>query len=196
MKKHLSGLFAIFAALLPINQKALADTMDNINFYDLSARTIDGAETQMSTYAGKVVLVVNTASQCGFTSQLGDLQKLYEEYREQGFEILGFPSNDFGGQEPLDNSNVKSFCFAKYGVTFPLFEKAPVSGPEKQPVYRFLTQGTSGEYMGDPGWNFVKFIIGKDGKVRDRFSSMTSPLSSSVRKKIEALLKENPPAGS
>jgi len=158
------------------------------NFYDLTAKSISGEEMQLSHFKGKVLLVVNTASQCGFTSQLGDLEKLYQEYKSQGFEILGFPSNDFGGQEPLDNNSVKTFCSSKYGVTFPLFEKGPVSGADKQAVYKFLTG--SKDFMGDPGWNFVKFIVGKNGTVRDRFSSMTSPLSSKVKKKIEALLKE------
>ena len=165
-----------------------AQDMEVKNFFELSAKSISGQELSLSTYKGKVLLVVNTASQCGFTSQLGDLEKLYEEYKDQGFEILGFPSNDFGGQEPLDNKGVQAFCSSKYGVSFPLFDKGHVSGAEKQPVYKFLTE--SKNYMGDPGWNFVKFIIGKDGSVRDRFSSMTSPLSSGVKKQIEALLKE------
>lgn len=158
------------------------------SFFDLSARTIDGGEKSFSDYRGNVILVVNTASKCGFTSQLGELEKLYQGYKDQGFLILGFPSNDFGEQEPLDNSSVAAFCKSKYGISFPLFEKGHVSGLEKQPVYKFLTQST--DFMGDPGWNFVKFLIGRDGLVKDRFSSMTSPLNTSVRKHIEALLEE------
>jgi glutathione peroxidase len=161
---------------------------DSKNFFDLSAKVITGEEQPFSAFKGKVVMVVNTASKCGFTSQLGDLEKLYQEFKGQGFEILGFPSNDFGGQEPLDNKAVQTFCNTKYGVSFPLFEKGHVSGADKQPVYKFLTE--SKDYLGDPGWNFVKFLIGRDGRIRDRFSSMTSPLSSSVKKQIELLLKE------
>jgi glutathione peroxidase len=160
----------------------------NKTIFDYTVKTIAGEVTPLSTYKGKVLLVVNTASKCGFTSQLGDLQKLYEEYKDQGFEVLGFPSNDFGGQEPLDNDGVQKFCSSKFGVTFPLFEKAAVSGPDKQPVYKFLTE--SKVSTGEPGWNFVKFIVGKDGVVKDRFNSMTSPLSGAIKKRIEGLLKE------
>lgn len=160
------------------------------SFFDLKAESISGDVVELSSYRGKVVLVVNTASQCGFTSQFGDLQKLYEEYKERGFVVLGFPSNDFGGQEPLSNEEVKGFCSSNYGVNFPLFAKASVSGSTKQPVYKFLTEQSEKKFNGDPGWNFVKFLIGKDGTVRNRFSSMTKPLSSTLKKRIEALLGE------
>lgn len=158
------------------------------SFFELTAKSISGQEQSFSEYKGRVLLVVNIASQCGFTTQLGDLERLYQEYKSQGFEVLGFPSNDFGGQEPLNNKAVQTFCNSKYGVTFPLFEKGKVSGADKQAVYKFLTE--SKDFMGDPGWNFVKFIVGRDGKVRDRFSSMTNPLSSSVKRRVELLLKE------
>jgi glutathione peroxidase len=169
---------------------AMATTSMAQGFFDLSAESISGDVVNLSDYRGKVVLVVNIASQCGFTSQLGDLQKLYEEYKERGFVILGFPSNDFGGQEPLSNEEVKGFCSSNYGVTFPLFAKSSVSGSDKQPVYKFLTEQSEKKFNGDPGWNFVKFLVGKDGKVKDRFSSMTKPLSGSMKKRIEALLAE------
>lgn len=160
------------------------------SFYDLSAKSITGETIPMSTYRGKVLLIVNTASQCGFTSQLGDLQRIYDEYKGRGLEVLGFPSNDFGNQEPLDNAGVMTFCHSKFGVNFPLFEKAHVSGKEKQAVYKYLTEDSPKEFNGDPGWNFVKFIVDRNGKVRDRFSSMTKPDSSSVTKKLEELLEE------
>jgi len=187
MIKFLLSLFTVSSVLVSSTQ-VLAQDANTSSFFDLSAKSISGDELALSSFSGKVVLVINIASQCGFTSQLGDLEKLYELYKDQGFVILGFPSNDFGGQEPLDNKAVQKFCSSKYGVSFPLFEKGHVSGAEKQPVYKFLTE--SKNFMGDPGWNFVKFIVGKDGSVRDRFSSMTNPLSSSVKKQIEALLKE------
>jgi glutathione peroxidase len=180
-------VFSILTSLFFGATNTLAEDSTG-SFFDLTAKSISGEERSLSEYKGKVLLVVNIASQCGFTTQLGDLERLYQEYKAQGFEVLGFPSNDFGGQEPLDNKAVKTFCNTKYGVTFPLFEKGQVSGTEKQTVYKFLTE--SKDFMGDPGWNFVKFIIGKDGKVRDRFSSMTNPLSSSIKRQIEALLKE------
>ncbi len=164
------------------------------SFFDLSAQNISGENVPLSKYRGKVLLVVNIASQCGFTAQLADLQRVYEEYRSRGFEVLAFPSNDFGGQEPLDNQGVKSFCESKYGVTFPLFAKGRVSGTERQPVYKFLTEKSAPEFNGDPGWNFVKYLVGKNGTVRDRFSSMATPTSSAVTRRIEELLAEPAPA--
>ena len=134
------------------------------SLYALTARTITGEEQPLSAYAGQVALVVNTASKCGFTSQYEGLEKLYDQYRERGFVILGFPSNDFGSQEPGSNDDIQRFCKLNYGVSFPLFEKNPVSGPAKQEVYKLLTERAPG-FEGDPGWNFVKFLVNKDGKV-------------------------------
>jgi len=181
-----SGLLGVLM-MFGISTSQAADG-GQLAFHDLSAKSISGEEVKFSEFKGKVVLVVNIASQCGFTSQLGDLEKLYQEYKDRGFVILGFPSNDFGGQEPLNNEEVKVFCSSKFGVSFPLFQKDSVSGASKQPVYKFLTQGTEKKFSGDPGWNFVKFLIGKDGQIKDRFSSMTKPLGGSIKKRIEELL--------
>ena len=157
------------------------------SLYALTARTITGEEQPLSTYAGQVALVVNTASKCGFTSQYEGLEKLYDQYRERGFVILGFPSNDFGSQEPGSNDDIQRFCKLNYGVSFPLFEKNPVSGPAKQEVYKLLTERAPG-FEGDPGWNFVKFLVNKDGKVVARFASVVTPTSKKLQKEIEKWL--------
>lgn len=159
-----------------------------MNFYDFTVKDLEAQEIKLSQYNGNVALVVNTASRCGFTSQYKALQDLYERYKDKGFVVLAFPSNDFGKQEPGSNDEIKQFCELKYRTTFPVFEKAAVSGSEKQPVYKFLTEQSDEKFQGDPGWNFVKFLINKDGEVVGRFSSMTSPLSSKITKQIDALI--------
>jgi glutathione peroxidase len=156
------------------------------SFFDLQATNINGEIVPMERYRGKVLLVVNTASKCGFTSQYEGLEQLYQKYKEKNFVVLGFPSNDFRNQEPGTNEEIQRFCKLKYGVTFPLFQRNPVIGENKQPIYRFLTD--DGDFTGDVGWNFVKFIVGKDGKVHDRFSSLTKPTSTKVIQAIEKLL--------
>jgi glutathione peroxidase len=155
------------------------------SFYDYSVNDLAGEKTALEKYRGSVALVVNTASQCGFTYQYKDLEAVYQKYKERGFIVLGFPSNDFGGQEPGSDQEIKKFCELKYKTTFPVFAKAPVSGAERQPVYRFLTEGSDEAFKGDPGWNFVKFLINKDGKVVGRFSSMQSPTGSEIEAAIE-----------
>lgn len=161
--------------------------------YDLTARAISGDETALAGFRGKVALVVNTASRCGFTSQYAGLEELYTTYKDRGFVVLGFPSNDFGGQEPGSNTEIRQFCELKYKTTFPMFEKNPVSGDGKQPVYRFLTEESGSDFQGDPGWNFVKFLVDDKGVVIDRFSSMTSPTSGKITKAIEQALSRIPP---
>ena len=129
---------------------------------DFKATRLDGSEEDLGTYDGKVVLVVNTASECGFTPQFEGLEKLYEQYADQGLVVLGFPCNQFGGQEPGSNKEIKAFCSTKFGITFPLFSKITVKGPNKHPLYAMLVQ-TPPE--GEVSWNFNKFLVGKDGKV-------------------------------
>jgi glutathione peroxidase len=160
------------------------------SFYSLHAESIDGKAVNFSEFAGKVVVVVNTASKCGFTPQYKDLQQLYLNYKDKGVVVLGFPSNDFLHQEPGTNEEVKQFCQVRYGVEFPLFDKQPVSGEQKQPVYRYLTE-ESGEYSGEIDWNFEKFLIDKHGEVRARFGSFVNPLNDRVTKKIDELLGES-----
>lgn len=159
------------------------------SLYELNAISLDKEEVSLSRYTGKVALVVNTASRCGFTSQYEGLEAIYKEYKDRGFVVLGFPSNDYLSQEPGTDEEIKKFCKLKYDVSFPMFSKAPVSGAAKQPVYKFLTEQGKEEFRGDPGWNFVKFLISKEGHVIGRFASRVKPDSEEVRQAIEAALR-------
>lgn len=159
------------------------------NFFELSAQSISGKKVHFSSYRGKVVLVVNTASQCGFTPQLKELEELYQNYGPKGFVVLAFPSNDFK-QEKSDNADVMSFATKNYQVTFPFFEKGMITGQNKQPVYKFLTEQKPGILFKDVSWNFEKFLINRKGEVVERWSSITKPSSSTVRKALEKALAE------
>jgi glutathione peroxidase len=143
---------------------------------DFVVKDIDGNVVQLSKYRGKVVMLVNVASHCGFTPQYAGLEKLYETYKDKGFVILGFPANNFGGQEPGTDDVIKSFCTAKYNVTFPMMSKISVKGDDKAPLYKFLTEApTAGDFAGDITWNFNKFLVDKNGNVIARFASPTKP---------------------
>jgi glutathione peroxidase len=159
-------------------------------FHNLSAKLISGETVKLSKFKGDVVLVVNTASRCGFTPQYKSLQELYLKYKERGFTILGFPSNDFAGQEPGSNEEIKKFCDLNYKVSFPMFVKDHVKGENKQEVYKYLTEATSEQTKGEIGWNFEKFLISKQGIVEARFGSFTNPMSTRIAEKIEKLLSE------
>lgn len=167
---------------------AMPDTALAGSLFDLAAKDIDGREVSLSTYKGQVVLVVNTASKCGFTSQYEGLEKLYDTYKDRGFTVLGFPSNDFMGQEPGSNEDIKSFCQLNYDVSFPLFSKAPVSGAQKQEVFRFLTEMSAEDLRGEVRWNFEKFLVDREGKVVARWRSTTGPSNSRIVAMIEQLL--------
>ena len=160
------------------------------SFYNHKAKLLTGEEFDLSSLNGKVALVVNTASKCGFTSQYDGLQKVYEKYKDKGFVILGFPSNDFGAQEPGSSEEIKKFCKINYGVNFPLFSKGSVSGENKQLSYKILTEQSPKELQGDPGWNFVKFLVDKKGFVRARYKSIVGPQSADISSRIEELLAE------
>jgi glutathione peroxidase len=147
---------------------------------------IDGKPVDLASYKGKVVLVVNVASRCGYTRQYAGLQKLYEAHQDKGFVILGFPANDFGAQEPGSDAEIQKFCSSTYGVTFPMFSKITVKGPGKSPLYASLTEAA--EPKGEVAWNFEKFLIGKDGTVVGRFKSGVAPDSADLAKAIEAEL--------
>lgn len=163
-------------------------TMKTIHAFTL--KDIDGKETSLSTYTGKVMLIVNVASKCGFTSQYEGLQKLYETYADKGLVILGFPANNFLGQEPGTEAEIKSFCSSKYNVTFPLFAKISVKGRDIHPLYQFLTdKETNPEFPGDISWNFNKFLVGRDGKILARFGSRDAPEGEKMGKAIETALK-------
>jgi glutathione peroxidase len=143
--------------------------------YDLSATLNNGKEKKLSAYKGKVLLIVNTASQCGFTPQYEGLQKLYGQFHNQGFEVLAFPCDQFGHQEPGSDADIKSFCDLKYGVEFPLFSKIDVNGANQHPLYKFL-KGEKGGLLGDSiKWNFTKFLVDKSGKVIERYAPTTPP---------------------
>jgi glutathione peroxidase len=181
-----------------------------MSIYDFKVKSIDGDDVSFKDYEGKVLIIVNTASKCGFTPQYEDLQKLYEKYNDKGLEILGFPSNQFKEQEPGDSKEIKNFCQINYGVTFPLFEKIDVRGETAHPLFQYLTQRapfkaldenhpigkilikmlseSSQDYFGDDSikWNFTKFLIDRSGNVVGRFEPTTSP--SKMEADIEKLL--------
>ncbi len=149
-------------------------------------RLQDEAPQNLCQYSGKVILVVNTASYCGFTSQYEGLEKLYETYKDQGFVVLGFPTNDFGKQEPGNNKEIADFCHNTYGVKFPMFAKTTLSGKDANPFFKDLIEKSGTK----PRWNFYKYIIDREGRVVDSFSSMTSPSNKKIISLIEKLLKE------
>ena len=142
---------------------------------DFSARANDGAEVDLAAYSGQVVLVVNTASQCGFTPQYQGLQDLHREYAARGFSVLGFPCDQFGNQEPGDDAEIAGFCERNFGVTFPLFSKVEVNGDGAHPLYRWLRSEKGGLLGGRIKWNFTKFLVGRDGEVIGRYSPTTKP---------------------
>lgn len=154
-----------------------------MSLHDISAKLLDGTDKDLRDYAGRVLLVVNTASLCGSTPQYAGLQKLYETYKDRGFDVLAFPSNDFGGQEPGTPEQIAKFCSVKYHVTFPLFEKIATRGPDQSPVFRYL----AADY-GEPKWNFFKYLVGKNGRVKKVFSNSVEPDAAELTKAVEAQL--------
>lgn len=145
------------------------------SFYDLQAQSLQGKNTSMSEYKGKVVMVVNTASKCGLTPQYEGLEKLYRTYKDQGLVILGFPCNQFGAQEPGGSGEIEEFCQVNYGVSFPMFDKIDVNGPQTHPVFNYLKNATSSLFGKKIKWNFTKFLVDKNGKAVKRFSPITKP---------------------
>lgn len=159
----------------------------------LEARRLDGQSESLGRYRGQVLLVVNTASRCGYTPQYEGLQALYQRYRERGFSVLGFPSNDFRGQEPGSDAEIAKFCRMNYGVEFPMFSKVRVVGPDAHPVYAYLT--TRPEPVGGPvRWNFQKYLVDRSGRVVARYAPDVSPGDSELVARIEGLLAEPAPA--
>lgn len=161
------------------------------SIYQFNVKTLSGKEVSLGDYANKVILVVNTASKCGFTPQLAQLEQLYATYKDKGFEVLAFPSNEFGEQEPLEGEKIEQFCQRNYGVTFPVFEKTEVKGKNASPLFQFLAdKRKNGKVSSVPKWNFHKYLIDKSGKVVDYFYTITTPTSGKVTKAIEKLLSE------
>ncbi len=159
--------------------------------YPFKVKLLNGQEKNLSDYRGNVLMIVNTATGCGFTPQLAELQNLRNEYVKDGFEVLGFPSNDFGGQEPLDGDAINEFCEVNFGVQFPMFEKIMVRGDHAHPLFKFLSEKKlNGNLNSSPKWNFHKYLINKNGEVVDYFYSFTKPGSSKIKKKLQRLLNE------
>ncbi|MBK7105171.1 MAG: glutathione peroxidase [Ignavibacteriae bacterium] len=154
------------------------------NISQISVKDINGKIIKLSEYTGKVLLIVNVASKCGFTNQYEGLQKIYKKYKDQGFEILGFPCNDFGGQEPGTNKEIQEFCSLNFNLTFPMFDKVKVLGNDKSPLFEVLTNNSK-TGKSDIKWNFEKFVIDKNGNVVDRFRSITTPESEKITLLIE-----------
>ena len=176
-------LLPLFAVLVG----GFLSTANAGSLYDIPVKDIDGKATTLGAYRGKVLLIVNVASACGFTKQYAGLETIFEKYRAQGFAVLGFPCNQFGGQESGSNETIKTFCSTKFHVQFPLFDKIEVNGDNRHPLYTFLA-GPNSLFPGKISWNFNKFLIGRDGKIIMRFDSKVSPESPELTGAIEAAL--------
>ena len=160
------------------------------SMYEFTMKDIDGKDVKLDAYKGKVVMIVNTASKCGLTPQYEGLQNLYDKYKDKGFVVLGFPANNFMGQEPGTEKEIKDFCSLKYNVNFPMFSKISVKGADQHPFYTFLTNKESNPgFEGDITWNFEKFLTDKNGKIIARFSPKTAPDAPEVVAEIEKALK-------
>ncbi|WP_164102366.1 glutathione peroxidase [Candidatus Laterigemmans baculatus] len=185
-------LFALLAAgaiALTASTLQAADSQQPAHALDFQAKTIEGESVDLEKYKGQVVLIVNVASKCGLTPQYEGLQAIYEKYQDKGFVVLGFPCNQFKGQEPGTDAEIKQFCTTKYDVSFPLFSKLEVNGEGAAPLYKYLTsRNTEPVGSGEISWNFEKFVIGRDGQVAARFSPRTKPEAPEVIKAIEAEL--------
>ncbi len=198
MKAKLASAFVailvcstVFAISLSSRASNAADSGEKMNsIYDFTLKDIDHKEVNLAQYRRKVVLVVNVASRCGFTPQYEGLQKLYAKYKDRGFVILGFPANNFMAQEPGTDEEIKTFCSAKYNVTFPIFSKISVKGDDIHPLYKFLTsKETNPDFGGDIKWNFSKFLFDKNGKVVARFEPAVKPESDPMIQAIEKALE-------
>ena len=170
--------FTVFNGLTNASYEKLA--------YDFSFKDIDGTPLKLSEYKGKVIIVVNVASQCGFTSQYEDLQKLWDKYRKKGLIVIGLPSNQFGGQEPGSNTEIKNFCEVNFNVNFPLTTKINVKGENINSIYKWALENYGKK--ASPKWNFYKILINKEGKIEKTYSSITNPMSKKITDEIEILL--------
>jgi glutathione peroxidase len=159
------------------------------NIYQFTMKSIDGKEVSLETFQGKVLLVVNVASKCGLTPQYAALEKLYKEKKDKGLVVLGFPANEFGSQEPGSNEEIKAFCDANYGVTFPMFAKIVVKGKDIDPLYQWLTEHTGEKEI---SWNFAKFVIGRQGQILERFDPKVKPDAPEITKALDEALAAKP----
>jgi len=181
---HFLLISVTFMSLFTFQRPALAAS----DLYKISLKTFEGKETDLSMYKGKVLLIVNTASKCGFTPQLKDLHDLQVRFESRGFSVLAFPSNDFK-QDPESAQNIQKFMTETYKINFPVFDKISVTGPQKHPLYKYLTEQKPGLVFRDVSWNFEKFLVDRQGQVIERWNSLTKPSSQSVIDKIETALK-------
>jgi len=186
MKKQLSAAIALMSVMTAAPAATIASEIQTRSAYDFSFTSIGGDPMPLSQYAGKVLLVVNTASLCGFTPQYQGLQALWQDHRERGLVVIGAPSNDFGGQEPKSEGEIKDFCQGAFGVNFPLTEKIKVKGPDAHPFYQWARE-TGGEKLA-PRWNFHKYLISADGKLVGAFSTRTKPQAGELTDAIEQQL--------
>jgi len=187
---NIKMILSVFMLIFIFSLSLVADSKKSSSIYDFTVQDIDGKDVKLSEYQGKVLLIVNVASKCGNTPQYEGLQKIYEEYREIGLLVLGFPANNFGNQEPGTNQEIKEFCSLNYGVTFPMFSKISVKGADIHPLYHYLTsQESNPEFGGEISWNFNKFLVDPSGKIVARFGSKDKPESEKVVQAIERALK-------
>ena len=192
------GIFGVVLCILMITPTAWDSPQTEASepiqarssIFQYTLNDIDGHPVDLRRYQGKVLMIVNTASFCGNTPQYGGLQTLYEQYREQGFEILAFPANDFGKQEPGNSEEIKTFCYTKYALEFPLFEKISVKGKDTHPLYQYLTTQTP--FPGEIEWNFQKFLVNRKGDVIARYRPGMKPLTPQIVRDIQQALAENP----
>ena len=186
LARRLSFGILSFAILLTMATSLLAGT----GVYSFTLKSIEGRPAPLAAYKGKVVLLVNVASQCGYTPQYSALEAIYEKYKDRGFVILGFPANNFGAQEPGTNEEIRTFCTRKYSVTFPMYSKISVKGDDQAPLYTYLTKETGAGIAGEIQWNFTKFLVDRDGKVVQRFEPAITPDSKEVTAAIDKQLKQ------
>lgn len=190
MKKFVLFVAAVLVGTAALVQAPTAELKSN-SVLGFKMKDIDGKTVKLKKYKGNVLLVVNTASKCGYTPQYEGLQATFDKYKSRGFYVLGFPANNFGGQEPGTEAEIKEFCTTKYKVTFPMFAKISVKGEDQDPLYKFLTsKETNPQFAGDITWNFNKFLIDRDGNVVARFSSKDKPEGEAVTAAIEKYLGE------
>jgi len=181
---------AIFClSFISIFSSTAQENKSTMNFYQFKAKSLQGKEISMKDYAGKVVLIVNTASKCGFTPQYEGLEKLYKDYKDKGFVILGFPCNQFGNQEPGSAEEISKFCTLNYSVNFPMFMKIDVNGEKADPLYKYLKVELPGTLGNEIKWNFTKFLLDRNGKPVKRYGSIVKP--EEITKEIEKLLAAN-----
>lgn len=177
------GFLIIFSLAMLASTEKEADSV-----YQFELDNIDGEATPLSNYEGKVLLIVNTASKCGYTPQYEGLQQLYEEYKDEGLVVLGFPANNFGGQEPGTDEEIKQFCSVNFDVGFPMFSKVSVKGEDIHPLFDYLTKADNPDFTGEIKWNFEKFLVDRKGNLIHRFRSAAEPQSDAVLKAIDKAL--------